>query len=344
MIIFPLCNSFMFYSSQSDSGRSDALLTEPSEKPVSSVEHCDKTAPPDPGPQPPPDKEERSEETQQPPDEDPVYCRIVSVAVSEIFRLNGSPLGGFVTEPDPAGSGEKKTEGVVLLVIDNKFRLLSPADGVLYGKHDLSKGKITARVYDLTNRSSKELLAAINCCADPSAHYLDQAAGYATILKETGLAQKDLTSWFDLSQSAVSNRMRLLGLGELVKNEVRRNHLTERHCRALLHVDTEEMQLYVLRQIVSGEISSRRIEQLAKQLSNKTVSDLGPESYLAMVRTALFSPPVDSVKERRAFLSALTKIITNYRRTGAQVYVKSQETDDAFDVFLRISKKNSPTP
>ena len=288
------------------------------------------------------DEKTSSDQKHEPLDSVPVCCKLCSVAPGDIHYLSGEPLGNFIPGAFSDLSGKKKTDSIVLLEFENSFRLLCPIDGILYERSTITSGKVFAKVYDISGCFSETLLNAIRCCSSPSSHYLDQAEGYAVILEKTGLPQKDLTAWFNVSQSAVSNRMRLLSLSEVVRKEVRRSRLTERHCRALLNVDTEAMQLFVIRQIASAELSSRRIEQMAKQLSGKQVSVLGTDAYLSLIKASLFAPPVDYVRNRRAFLSSLTKIITNYRSSGAPIFVRTQERDDALDIVIRISKKTPP--
>lgn len=272
----------------------------------------------------------------------PVFCQIENVETSELCSLDGRPLGNFLVDPDLPKSAAKAAENVSLLFYDNKYRLLSPPGGIVKKMPRITKGKITARVYNISGCLSKELLAAIHCCSNPKAHYLKQSEGYAIILRETGLLQKDLIYWFNLSQSTISNRLRLLSLSETLRKETLSCHLTERHCRALLNIDTDEMKHYVLKLIVSGEISSRRIELLAKHLANKSVAELGRDGYISLIKDILYSPPDDLVRERRAFFASLNKLIANYRRSGAAIQAKTQEKEDFLDIFLRIYKKSFP--
>ena len=63
-------------------------------------------------------------------------------------------------------------------------------------------------------------------------------------------------------QSTIANKLRLLKLSEKVRLICLENKLTERHARALLILQTEDLQLKVLDKIIKNGLNVKKTEEL----------------------------------------------------------------------------------
>ena len=149
---------------------------------------------------------------------------------------------------------------------------------------------------------------------NPACHFVDAAKLYSFLNRRAGLAQKDIMSWFNLAQSTLSNLLRLLALDSTVLKEARTHGLSERHCRALLHVDGTEMQLYVMNVMLDTKVGSQRAEQLVKPLIGKKVADLGKVKYIELINNAFCDIGGYLDKERKSFIASIVREVNALRK------------------------------
>ena len=72
--------------------------------------------------------------------------------------------------------------------------------------------------------------------------FIEEANGLSQLIKLFGMSQEEAARRIGKSQSAVANKLRLLKLPDDVLRSLRDNGLTERHGRALLRLQDENMQ------------------------------------------------------------------------------------------------------
>jgi ParB family transcriptional regulator, chromosome partitioning protein len=71
---------------------------------------------------------------------------------------------------------------------------------------------------------------------------IEEAAAYQQLMELHELTQESLAQRLGKSQSTIANKIRLLQLGEPVKLALMERKITERHARAMLSLDSEELQ------------------------------------------------------------------------------------------------------
>ncbi len=77
-----------------------------------------------------------------------------------------------------------------------------------------------------------------------------------------GLSQSEAAKRIGVSQSYIANKVRILKLEESVKKYITENGLSERHARALLSVDGEDMRLNFARKMHEMNLSVSASEAL----------------------------------------------------------------------------------
>lgn len=126
--------------------------------------------------------------------------------------------------------------------------------------------KIPAVVRELTDEQSLQV-ALIENIQREDINPMDAAIAYKRLTEEFGLSQEDLSFRLGKSRSAVANTMRLLGLPEQVRRELKAGRITEGHARAVLSLDGEDRQVELCRHIVDSGLSVRDAERLAREWS-----------------------------------------------------------------------------
>ena len=108
------------------------------------------------------------------------------------------------------------------------------------------------------NDGKSALLALTENLQRQDLHFLEEAAGIQSLIQEYGLTQEEAARKLGKSQSAISNKLRLLRLSEPVKKMILTHHLTERHARALLRIPQEQQMLEVVHRVVVEELNVKK--------------------------------------------------------------------------------------
>lgn len=85
--------------------------------------------------------------------------------------------------------------------------------------------------------------------------FIEEANGLSQLIKLFGMSQEEAARRIGKSQSAVANKLRLLKLPDDVLRSLRDNGLTERHGRALLRLQDENMQRAALEYMIEHDLN-----------------------------------------------------------------------------------------
>src|SRR5512138_832785 len=98
---------------------------------------------------------------------------------------------------------------------------------------------------------------------------VEEAEAYHALLERFNLSQEELAKRVGKDRSTVANSLRLLKLPAEIKRDVTEDRLTMGHARALLPLDTHELQRSARDAILKGELSVRGAEGLVKKLRSE---------------------------------------------------------------------------
>ena len=90
---------------------------------------------------------------------------------------------------------------------------------------------------------------------------IEEAKSFQALLDKGYMTQDELARKMGLSQSAISNKLRLLTLDESVQEAILSEKISERHARTLLKVPSHEKQKELLNKKVEKEIEAEKIEE-----------------------------------------------------------------------------------
>ena len=99
---------------------------------------------------------------------------------------------------------------------------------------------------------------------------IEEAKSYQMLLDKGYMTQEELAKKMGLSQSAISNKLRLLSLDESVQNAVIKEQISERHARSLLKVKNKDMQKVLLNKIITERLTVKQLEDEIKKIVGST--------------------------------------------------------------------------
>lgn len=153
---------------------------------------------------------------------------------------------------------------------------------------------------------------------------IEEAMAYQQLIELHNLTQESLAQRLGKSQSTIANKLRLLHLSEPVKQALLERKITERHARALLSLDSEELQVKVLNDIISKELNVKQTE----------------------ARVAFYKQSTPAKKSKRIFFSKNVRLALNTIRqsvnmvadTGLKIKTDEKDFEDHYEIIIRIPK------
>jgi len=184
------------------------------------------------------------------------------------------------------------------------------------------------------NLSDKEIaeMALIENLQREDLNYFEEAEAYAKLIKEFGITQDEIAKRVSKSQSTIANKLRLLNLKSSVRKEISVDVITERHARALLKFEDEELQLKILNEIYSNNLNVRQTDELVEDLLLK--SQKVSKDKVKRKVTRIF-------KDMRIFLNTIRGAVQTIKDAGLPANIIENEYDDYLEVTIRLPKNKN---
>lgn len=101
---------------------------------------------------------------------------------------------------------------------------------------------------------------------------IEEARSYQALLNKGYMTQDELARKMGLSQSAISNKLRLLTLDEAVQEAILAEKISERHARTLLKVPSHEKQRELLNKVINERLTVKQLEDEIKNIDTTSGS------------------------------------------------------------------------
>jgi len=156
---------------------------------------------------------------------------------------------------------------------------------------------------------------------------IEEAMAYQKLLDLHNLTQESLAQRLGKSQSTIANKLRLLHLSEPVKQALMERKITERHARALLALDSEELQVKVLEDIITKELNVKQTE--ARAAFYKEAASKPKKS----------SKRISFAKDVRLALNTIRQSVEMVAGTGINIQTDERDCGEHYEIVIRIPKK-----
>jgi ParB family chromosome partitioning protein len=110
---------------------------------------------------------------------------------------------------------------------------------------------------------------------------IEISLSYQRLISECHLKQEELGERVGKNRATVTNYLRLLKLPPDIQIAVRDNKLSMGHARAIINVENPDQQLYIFKKTIAEDLSVRKVEELVRELSNKSQSTASPSQSTA---------------------------------------------------------------
>lgn len=178
-------------------------------------------------------------------------------------------------------------------------------------------------VVDVNNMKSA-VFALIENLQRQNLNYFEEALAIERLMNEYGISQEDAARRLGKAPSTVSNKLRLLSLPEKARICLMENGLTERHARALLKLDKDEV-MDVLDKIIERKLNVTQTEELVEDIVNK--KDMPKRQTKRM-----FS-------DVKIFLNTINSAVDTMKKSGIGADIKREDTGESYIYRIEIPKR-----
>ena len=155
-------------------------------------------------------------------------------------------------------------------------------------------------------------------------NFFEEALAIAHLHEHFGLTQQEIGKKLGKSQSALSNKLRLLRLSPDCTRLLCAHDLSERHARALLRLADEEDRLHALQTIIRRGCNVAQSEALIEEMLKRKQTSPRLPTYV--------------VKDVRIFLNTIRHSLGLIQRAGVEADMQREDTEENILLTIRIPK------
>lgn len=124
--------------------------------------------------------------------------------------------------------------------------------------------KIPAIVKEATDKDAA-VMALVENVQRENLSFFEEAYAYKRLMEEFKLSQNEISKKVGKQQSTISNKMRILALPPAIQEKLYQGRLTERHARALLRLESEQLMEKVLDKVIKDGLNVKQTEDYIEE-------------------------------------------------------------------------------
>ena len=184
--------------------------------------------------------------------------------------------------------------------------------------------KVPAIVVDVDEEQST-LLSVLENIQRSDLSFFEEAIALDKLMSVYGMSQEEIGRKLGKAQPTLSNKLRLLKLNEQLRYDISRAGLSERHARALLRLEDDDMRARALSIIIDRHLNVEESERLIFQMSSRSEEPKGTVKK--------------GFRDIRIFINTLNHAVDAIRRAGIDADSARSETDEYIEYVVRIPKQ-----
>lgn len=196
--------------------------------------------------------------------------KVVEIDINSIKPMSGQPRKTFDQQELEDLSESIKEHGVLQPIIvnqneDRKTYTLIAGERRWRASRLAGKKEIPAIV-----RSLEEIVALQHSIVENiqrvNLNAIEEAEAFGRLMNEYNITQEKLSKILGRSRSSVANTLRLNNLSEMTKQEVLNSKISEGHARALLALESHDLEEKACKLIKEKHLNVRETEKMVKRL------------------------------------------------------------------------------
>lgn len=157
--------------------------------------------------------------------------------------------------------------------------------------------------------------------------FFEEARAIENLMNICGLSQEEMAKRLGKAQSTLCNKLRILKLPQDVCDLLEKNSMSERHARALLQLESADLQRRAAQIVTDKRLTVAETERLiSRMVKNSTVKQ---------------KPSVKIFKDVRIFVNTLNHAVDTMRKAGIEADSAKSETPEYIEYVVRIPKQTN---
>lgn len=182
------------------------------------------------------------------------------------------------------------------------------------------------------NITDSAIMALVENIQRENLNFLEEGEAFLTLISSHGMTQDELAGKLGKTQSTIANKIRILKLPIKIRAILCEYGLTERHARALLKLNSEELQTEVVNEVIKRGLNVAKTEALIErvldreQAKYKTEKDPKPGHLPKTFR------------DIRIFSNTIRKAVDLMNQSGVNATTKKRESEEYIEYLIKIPK------
>ncbi|MEA3493926.1 MAG: ParB/RepB/Spo0J family partition protein [Candidatus Margulisiibacteriota bacterium] len=262
---------------------------------------------------------------------------IVNIDIGKIYPNPRQPRTEFPKDALKELSDSIKEQGVIEPILT---RMRAGRYELVAGERRWRAAKLAGLtlvpsiIKDFTDEQSLEI-ALIENLQREDLNPMDEAEGYALLIKEFKITQEQVAKKVGKNRSTVTNMLRVLTLPDKIKQSLRKEEISVGHARALLAISDQLKQLEAWKQIISSKLNVRDVEILVSGKSEKQKARKGGRKR-AFTKNAELNALVERLT---TFLGTKVKILGTPQKGRIEInYFSKEDLERVLEIIFRGKK------
>jgi ParB family chromosome partitioning protein len=158
----------------------------------------------------------------------------------------------------------------------------------------------------------------------------EEAEGYYNLMSYHRVKKNALSAALSLDTEEISEKVRLLSMGEKVRYKIEENKIPQTTVKELLKLHNDETQLQIIEKIKEEELKHNEVCDIVKQILRENMSCKRDEK--AQKRRKLL--PASNL----LYLNTVRKTVEILKNSGAKVELSQTETEKCVEFVVKIAK------
>ncbi len=268
------------------------------------------------------------------------------IPIDELMPNPLQPRRHFDEDELQALSDSIKTYGLIQPVAVKKIEPLPSPMPQARAKYEIIAGErrwrasrmaglkeIKCTVFE-ADRTGSAMMALIENLQRSDLSYFEEALAMQTLMLMTEMSQSELARALSISQSTLSNKLRLLRLSERERLMAIENGFSERHCRALIRIPTERERRHIMLRIIKENLQAPDTEKIVDEyLRNESV-------IITKEKQKKKKPKIKGViRDMRLLFNTVDKAVKLLHASGYNASWVKEEADGRLEVRIKIQRK-----
>jgi ParB family chromosome partitioning protein len=170
---------------------------------------------------------------------------------------------------------------------------------------------------------------------------IEIGTAYKRLMDECHLTQEQIAERVGKDRTTVANTIRLLKLPEKIQEALIKDKISSGHARALINLENEALQLQLLENILSKNLSVRKVERLVRELNEGGTRKIKKSPTDEEAKALFYTPNLRDIEDKlRIIFGTKVKCVQRKDGSGEVVleYYSKDELERLIELFEIINK------